>query len=101
MTEAIPNASNAGLKCGGTCDTGSHATTSRKISSAAQASDSTAEKLTTRRDDDSAASIGMATSQTAANDEMPPELMETAVTSTASDSADIACARSYCPVRDR
>ncbi len=33
-----------------------------------------------RRDDDSAASIGIATSHTAANDDTPPELMAMAVT---------------------
>src|SRR3954451_24059686 len=97
----MPNASNVALKCGGTCETGSQATISRKISRPAQANDRIAEKLTTRRDDDSAASIGIATSQTAANEEMPPEWMETAVTSVASDRADSACARSYCPLRDR
>ncbi len=67
---------------------------SRPISSAAQASETVAEKLTTLRDVDSADSIGIATSQTVANDEMPPVLMATVVTSPASDSDDSAWARS-------
>ena len=64
------------------------------ISAPAQDNASAAAKATTRRDADSEASSGTATSQTDAKDSMPPVGIATIITRPASASDDNTCALS-------
>ncbi len=94
VAEAMPMASNTTLFCGWTFEPGRTSNSPRVTSAIVQPSASVTAKPTTRRDADNPASSGTITSQTAANEAMPPVLIDTAITIVASATDDNICALS-------